>query len=308
MPCGFSSEAGSCVTTNRAQWPPFGLTTRTCSLRSRSTSRVGSRGCGTTNGYHIKSTQAKEGDRRLHDRLLVLGALISLISRQETTTVRVLRESKDLNYFMDIRLTDSRPFPLPSYFGTSKLCLRRCLAMRSRRKVRLRSLPTVGERDPMSQFKSADTHLVMSASANAERSALSLFSVASAVYPGENRNLVNHFIREAIEAGIALGLHGRKLVELCHLKDARISQTRWKYEVDSRQRETSFREATNRFVHARQLRVRTLQYPDKVFGSDIVMTEFIVTTDKREEAYIDIFGFAWGYLSQIAPQMGMSPN
>ena len=32
------------------------------------------------------------------------------------------------------------------------------------------------------------------------------------------------------------------------------------------------------------------------------MTEFIITTDRREEAHIDyIFGFAWAYLSQIAP-------
>jgi hypothetical protein len=38
------------------------------------------------------------------------------------------------------------------------------------------------------------------------------------------------------------------------------------------------------------------------------MTEFIVTTDRREEAYIDIFGFAWTYPSQIAPQIGMPSN
>ena len=40
----------------------------------------------------------------------------------------------------------------------------------------------------------------------------------------------------------------------------------------------------------------------------MVMAEFIFTTDKLEEAYIDIFGFAWAYLSQIAPQIGMPPN
>ncbi len=160
----------------------------------------------------------------------------------------------------------------------------------------------------MSKIKLADAHLVMSASANAERAALSLFSVASAVYPGDNPNLVNHFIREAIEAGIALGLHARKVVELCHLEDVRLSQTRWKYEIVSQQREASFRAATNRFVHARQLQVRTLQYPDKIFGNDMVMAEFVITTDKLEEAYIDIFGFAWAYLSQIAPQIGMPPN
>ena len=61
-------------------------------------------------------------------------------------------------------------------------------------------------------------------------------------------------------------------------------------------------------MHAGQLRVRTLQYPDTVFGSDIVMTEFIITTDRREEAYIDIFGFAWAYLSKIAPQLDMSAD
>lgn len=157
----------------------------------------------------------------------------------------------------------------------------------------------------MSKIKLADTHLVMSASGNAERAALTLFSVASTVYPGDNQNLVNHFVREAIEAGIALGLHARKVVELCHLEDAKVSQTRWKYEAGPQPRETSFCEATNRFVHAQQLRVRTLRYPDKIFGNDIVMTEFIITTDRREEAYIDVFGFAWAYLSQIAPQIGM---
>jgi hypothetical protein len=160
----------------------------------------------------------------------------------------------------------------------------------------------------MSKIKLADPHLVLSAAANAERAALALFSVGSAVYPGDNKNLVNHFIREAIEAGVTLGLHARKLVELCHLEDAKITQKRWAYDVGSRQIETSFREATNRFVHARQLRVLTLQYPEKIFGSDIVMTEFIITTDRREEAYIDIFGFAWTYLSQIAPQIAPPPD
>jgi hypothetical protein len=155
----------------------------------------------------------------------------------------------------------------------------------------------------MLTIKLADTHLVLSASANAERAALSLFSAASTIYPGHNEKLVNYFVRQVIEAGITLGLHARKIIELCHLEDAKITQTRWEYDVSSQQREVSFREATNRFVHAKQLRVRTLQYPERIFGNDIVMTEFIITTDRREEAYIDIFGFAWAYLSQVAPQI-----
>jgi hypothetical protein len=158
----------------------------------------------------------------------------------------------------------------------------------------------------MSRIPLADAHLVLSASANAQRAALSLFSTASAIYPGGNQDLVSHFIGEAIEAGVTLGLHARKIVELCHLEDAEITQTRWKYDFGPRLRETSFREATNRFVHARQLRIRTLQYPERIFGNDIVMTEFIITTDRREEAHIDMFGFAWTYLSQIAPQLGLS--
>jgi hypothetical protein len=150
----------------------------------------------------------------------------------------------------------------------------------------------------------ADNHLVLSAANNAEKAALSLFSVASTVYPGDNDALVNHFIHKAIEAGIALGLNARKVVELCHLEDAVINQTRWSYNFDENVRETSFREATNRFVHARQLKVKTLQYPDRIFGNDIVMTEFIITTDRRQEACLDVFGFAWAYLSRIAPQIG----
>lgn len=92
-------------------------------------------------------------------------------------------------------------------------------------------------KNSMSKSSSADAHLLRSASANAERAALSLFAVASAVYPGNNQNLVDHFIREAVEAGIEPGLHARKVVELCHLEDACITQTRWNYEVGSRQRE-----------------------------------------------------------------------
>ena len=159
----------------------------------------------------------------------------------------------------------------------------------------------------MSKFALADKHLVLSAAGNAERAALSLFSMASTIYPGDNRNLINHFIREIIDAGINLGLNARKVVELCQLDDVNFDQTRWKYDIESRLRETSFREATNRFVHARQLRIRTLRHPDKIFGNDIVMTEFIITTDRREPAHIDIFGFAWAYLSQVAPLIG-SPN
>jgi len=157
----------------------------------------------------------------------------------------------------------------------------------------------------MPKITLADNHLVLSAAGNAERAALSLFSMASTIYPGDNHNLVNHFIREVIEAGISLGLNARKVIELCHLEDVNFDQTRWKYDFDPRLRETSFREATHRFVHARQLRIRTLGHPDRIFGNDIVMTEFIVTTDRREPAHIDIFGFAWAYLSQVAPQIGL---
>ena len=35
------------------------------------------------------------------------------------------------------------------------------------------------------------------------------------------------------------------------------------------------------------------------------MTEFIVTTDRREPAHINIFGLAWAYLSRIAPEIGL---
>jgi hypothetical protein len=55
----------------------------------------------------------------------------------------------------------------------------------------------------------ADTHLVLTASANAERAALSLFSTSNTIYPGFNENLVNHFVRDAIEAGVTLRLYAR---------------------------------------------------------------------------------------------------
>jgi len=151
----------------------------------------------------------------------------------------------------------------------------------------------------------ADNHLVLSAAGNAERAALPLFSRASAIYPGDNKNLISHFIRETIDSGISLGLNARKVIEFCHPEDVNFNQTRWKYDSSPDLRETSFQEATNRFVHSRQLRIRTLAHPDRIFGNDIVMTEFIITTDRREPAHIDIFGFAWAYLSQIAPQMGL---
>jgi len=156
----------------------------------------------------------------------------------------------------------------------------------------------------MPKITLADTHLLVSASVNAERAALSLFSTASAIYPGRNENLVNHFLREGIEAGITLGLHARKIVELCRLEDVKITETRWKYDPGSNLKETSFREAANRFVHAKQLRIRTLLYPETIFGNDIVMTDFIITTDQKEEKSVDIFGFAWAYLSKVAPQIG----
>lgn len=155
----------------------------------------------------------------------------------------------------------------------------------------------------MPKIDLADNHLIFSALNNAQRASLSLFSIASTVYPGNNNRLVEHFIREAIEAGIGLGLNARKVVELCHLDDVEFTQTRWRYPFAPAVRETSFREATNRFVHARQLKVRTLPHPDRVFGNDIVMTEFIIMTDRKEPASIDIFGFSWAYLSQIAPQI-----
>lgn len=157
----------------------------------------------------------------------------------------------------------------------------------------------------MSEINLADNHLISSAAANAERAALSLFAIASSIYPGDNEKLVNYFIRETIEAGITLALHARKIVELCHLEDVRFDATRWRYEFDHELRETSFRQATNRFVHAKQLRVRTLRHPERIFGNDIVITEFIIATDRQKSAYVDVFGFAWGYLSQVAPMLGL---
>jgi len=156
--------------------------------------------------------------------------------------------------------------------------------------------------DRMPKLDFADAHLVVSASRNAERAALSLFSIASTIYPGNNHPLVEHFIGEAIESGISLGLNARKLIELAHLNDVPITQSRWRYDRGGAP-ETSFRSATNRFVHSRQLKVRTLKSPSSVFGDDIVMTEFIIATDKQPDAYIDIFGFAWTYLSGVAPQI-----
>jgi hypothetical protein len=155
----------------------------------------------------------------------------------------------------------------------------------------------------MQKVTLSDTHLILTAANNAERAALLLFSIASAVYPGDNENLINYSIREAIEAGITLGLNARKVIELCHLGQVHFTQTRWRYDFDPRARETSFRNATDRFVLAKQLKVRTLRHPQQIFRNDIVITEFIITTDRKEPAYIDVFGFACAYLSQIAPQI-----
>ncbi len=154
----------------------------------------------------------------------------------------------------------------------------------------------------MPKLDIADSHLVISATHNAERAALSLFSVSSAIYPKNNPPLIDHFVREAIEMGINLGLHARKVIELCHLDDVSITQSRWKYDR-ALVCETSFRNATNRFVHSRQLKVRTMSSPTTIFGEDIVMTEFIISTDRQPDAYLDIFRFAWTYLSCIAPQI-----
>ena len=154
----------------------------------------------------------------------------------------------------------------------------------------------------MPKLDIADAHLVISATRNAERAALALFSIASTIYPEDNSHLIRHFVGEAIEMGINLGLNARKVIELCHLDDVVITQSRWKYDY-SPTRETSFRNATNRFVHSRQLKVRTRKSPTAIFGNDVVLTEFIVSTDKKADAYIDIFGFAWAYLSGVAPQI-----
>ena len=54
----------------------------------------------------------------------------------------------------------------------------------------------------MPKITLADNHLVLSATGNAERAALSLFSMASTIYPGDNKNLISYFIREVLEAGI----------------------------------------------------------------------------------------------------------
>jgi hypothetical protein len=81
----------------------------------------------------------------------------------------------------------------------------------------------------MPEITLADHHLIISAGSNAQKAALSRFSIGSTVYPGDNNSRVKYFIGEAIEAGISLGLNAHKAVELCHLDDVEITQTRWRY-------------------------------------------------------------------------------
>src|SRR5487761_118126 len=102
MPCGFSGDTGTRVTTNRTQWPPSGSTTRTCPSRSRSTSRVRSRGSVTAYSYHTEATQAREGFGRLQDGRMALGALISFSFWLEAPAEGVRQEFNNLNLFSDI--------------------------------------------------------------------------------------------------------------------------------------------------------------------------------------------------------------
>ena len=57
----------------------------------------------------------------------------------------------------------------------------------------------------MPKITFTDNHLVLSAAGNAERAALSLFSMAGTIYPGDNRQPRQPFHREVIECGISLG-------------------------------------------------------------------------------------------------------
>ncbi|QYU67920.1 hypothetical protein J4558_24150 [Leptolyngbya sp. 15MV] len=155
-------------------------------------------------------------------------------------------------------------------------------------------------------MKLSDHHLIVSAANTAERAALELFSLASTVYPANNTQLLGHFTNKSIEQGITLGLHARKIIELCHLDDALITQQRWVREESSINRVTKFKYATNRFVHAISIRVIFLNSPTKIFGNDVVMSDFVIETNERSSAAIDIFGFAWAYLSQIAPKLDLN--
>src|SRR6266436_3232584 len=95
MPCGFSGDTGTRVTTNRTQWPPSGSTTRTCPSRSRSTSRIGSRGSVTTYGYHTEATQAREAFGGPGEGAPSLGVLILLTFLLQATArgVRAVLEN-----------------------------------------------------------------------------------------------------------------------------------------------------------------------------------------------------------------------
>src|SRR5579883_102204 len=116
MPCGFSGDTGTRVTTNRTQWPPSGSTTRTCPSRSRSTSRVGSRGSVTVYSYHNEATHASESDSPLLRWRMAVGPLNSLKKVPLPSSAGWERKARNPKPTNHLRAPDGVAFPLPSNF------------------------------------------------------------------------------------------------------------------------------------------------------------------------------------------------
>jgi hypothetical protein len=136
-----------------------------------------------------------------------------------------------------------------------------------------------------------------------------LWAFGSAQFPlatGHARVIQAHIDQSVTETAIAFAIHARRLLDNWGI------QTRFTLDVPFRHwsplkgmtKETNFRDALNRIVHATEFEVGFESLPETMIEGGAIGVIYLKTeTERRNKALIDVFALASCFFYRILPEL-----
>ena len=139
--------------------------------------------------------------------------------------------------------------------------------------------------------------------------AVKLWAFASAQYPTLYPQMINTVANSIIESVSVFALNSRRsLVLLPYNKKFLLSQPRWIWMPYSDNDELilDFRDALNRVIHAKELKVGFESVPNhmSVIENGTVVVPYVkAATDRKRLSYIDLFSLSYAFLYDVLPMI-----
>jgi hypothetical protein len=154
--------------------------------------------------------------------------------------------------------------------------------------------------DGMSNF------VTQASRASAASEAVVLWSIASSQYPQQNSLLCDEVAAKTISSLTVFAVNARRAMEVLPSKaQFSLTQARWRWSLSRPgDKVGSLHDALNRVVHARVLNVGFERLPDElsvIDGGAVVVPYVQVETDRRANAYVDLFAVSHAYIYQVLP-------